>query len=107
MAGQRPSFLISGWLLVSGSTVGGSGHPPKTFPLSLQAYRPAPVPPPKTDRKYKFIYMEAKPGRLGMGVPLAISLLLIKIRCLLLLPLIAPKLKLIPGKSGKKKKDCH
>lgn len=36
------------------------------------------------------------------GVPLAISLLLIKIRCLLLMPLIVPKLKLITCKSEKK-----
>lgn len=35
-------------------------------------------------------------------MPLAISLLLIKIRCLLLLPLIVPKLKLIACKSEKK-----
>lgn len=41
-------------------------------------------------------------GGLGEGAPLAISLLLIKIRCLLLLPLIVPKLKLIACKSEKK-----
>lgn len=39
---------------------------------------------------------------MGEGAPLAISLLLIKIRCLLLLPLIVPKLKLIACKSEKK-----
>ena len=40
----------------------------------------------------------------GEGAPLAISLPLIKIRCLLLLSLIVPKLKLITCKSERKKK---
>lgn len=64
------------------------------------------MPSPQTQRPPPSKSINESAWRLGPGegAPLAISLSLIKIRCLLLLSLIVPKLKLITCKSEKKKK---